>query len=59
MMKDSDADFTESGLKTSSIIRISRLAVVAEKTLLGSIGSISNERLYVIKNRLADWLRSP
>ena len=44
-----DIDFELSGLKTSSVIRISRLAVVNKNALLGSIGKISVERLNFIK----------
>jgi len=51
-----DADFLHSGLKTSSLIRVGRLAVVEEGMLLGSIGQVSSERLKRIKTRLAVWL---
>ncbi len=52
----SDADFAESGLKVPSVIRIARLAVVADEVLIGAIGQISQDRLKRIKNRLAEWL---
>ena len=58
IIKKEDADFGQSGLKTSSVIRISRLAVVEKSTLLGSIGSISDERLNIIKNRLSNWIKN-
>ncbi len=58
IIKEEDADFGQSGLKISSVIRISRLAVVEKSTLLGSIGSISDERLNIIKNRLSNWIKS-
>ena len=51
-----DADFTQSGLKATSVIRIGRLAVVEASTLVGSIGLIAPERLKIIKSRLADWI---
>ncbi len=57
IIAESDADFKQSGLKTSSIIRIGRLAVVDKNILLGSIGSISTERLNLIKNRLSNWIK--
>lgn len=38
-------DFKASGLKKSSLIRISRLAVVHKSISLGTIGSIDQERL--------------
>lgn len=54
---ENDSDFEQSGLKISSVIRISRLAVVSKERLLGSIGSIGNERLNLIKNRLSAWIK--
>jgi len=58
IVNDKDIDFKQSGLKTSSVIRISRLAVVNRTVLLGSVGSISTERLDLIKNRLSNWIKS-
>ncbi|MEW5815040.1 MAG: type II toxin-antitoxin system PemK/MazF family toxin [Spirochaetota bacterium] len=57
IIREEDTDFKQSGLKTSSVIRISRLAVVNRNVLLGSIGNISNERLKIIKNRLSEWIK--
>ena len=51
-----DSDFTSSGLKFASVIRISRLAVVHKTIMVGAIGEISTDRLIRIKNRLSDWL---
>jgi len=56
LVQESDADFAESGLKVPSVIRIGRLAVVADEILLGAIGQISMDRLERIKKRLAEWL---
>ncbi len=49
-------DFSDSGLKAPSVIRVGRLAVVEENALLGAMGEISKERLRRIKTRLAHWL---
>ena len=43
-------------LKSASVIRIGRLAVVDGAVLVGSIGAISQDRLKRIKQRLAEWL---
>jgi len=56
IVQEDDADFAESGLKESSVIRIGRLAVVEEEILLGAMGQIAPERLEHIKRRLAEWL---
>ncbi|MBW2139253.1 MAG: type II toxin-antitoxin system PemK/MazF family toxin [Deltaproteobacteria bacterium] len=55
-ISEEDSDFSNSGLKFDSVIRIGRLAVVNKTILEGAIGEISSERLNRIKNRLSDWL---
>jgi mRNA interferase MazF len=49
LVQASDADFAESGLKVPRVIRVGRLAVVADEILLGAIGQISRDRLGRIK----------
>jgi len=39
-----DADFTSSGLVTASLIRLSFMAVLPRRTIVGTIGSIAPER---------------
>lgn len=51
-----DHDFPESGLKVSSVIRVTRLAVCDGLTPLGSIGHLDESRLSRIRKRLSDWL---
>ncbi|MBD2391766.1 type II toxin-antitoxin system PemK/MazF family toxin [Aphanizomenon flos-aquae NRERC-008] len=53
-----DQDFKQTGLKSESVFRVSRLAVVSEKILLGKIGEISTKRLERIKINLATWILS-
>ena len=56
---DADAsDFKQSGLKTPSVVRVARLAVVSDEMLLGCIGAIGEERLSRIQDKLANWIRS-
>lgn len=52
----SDQDFQESGLKQSSVIRVSRLAVVDGGILIGKLGQIENARLVKLKKNLCDWI---
>ncbi|MCE2395911.1 type II toxin-antitoxin system PemK/MazF family toxin [Candidatus Poribacteria bacterium] len=47
-------DFVRSGLKTASVIRTTRLAVVSGAILIGTIGEISPDRLMLVKNNLGD-----
>lgn len=56
VIKEEDSDFLQSGLKTSSLLRITRLAVVNKNVLLGSIGKIGAERLAAIKKKLSKWI---
>ena len=58
VVSNDDPEFGQTGLKATSLIRASRLAVVSESVLQGSIGTISNERLDHIRSRLADWITS-
>jgi len=51
-----DSDFEESGLKSASVIRISRLAVVDSYILLGKLGQIDKQRLTRIKRKIASWI---
>lgn len=58
LIDQSDKDFISSGLKTASIIRITRIAVTNSSLLIGSIGEISSTRLDNVRKELADWLLS-
>ena len=56
VIREADQDFARSGLKVPSVLRISRLAVVASGVLVGATGEISPERLRRIRARLAQWV---
>lgn len=49
-------DFAESGLKISSVVRVTRLAVCHDSLVLGAIGRIADTRLFRIRQRLSSWL---
>lgn len=51
-----DPDFADSGLKTPSVIRVGRVAVVEETLLAGAVGKIDPDRLKRIKKNLSKWL---
>ena len=51
-----DSDFVMSGLKTESVVRLSRLATVERKTFLGAIGQIDPDRLRRIRDSLSGWI---
>ncbi len=53
----SDADFSASGLKARSVVRLARLVSVEETVVNARLGEISSERLSRVKKRLADWLK--
>jgi len=52
-----DTDFLKSGLKVSSVIRASRLAVVDSEILIGKLGQIDQGRLIRIKENIARWIK--
>lgn len=56
VIEATDADFPGSGLKEASVIRIARLAAVAQQFFVGAIGRVSADRLRAIKGRLAGWI---
>jgi len=56
LIQEIASDFVQSGLKSASVIRVGRLAVVQGRVLLGATGHISPERLQRIKNHLAEWI---
>ncbi len=51
-----DSDFDMSGLVTSSVIRLSFLAVIPQKKVIGLIGNISSVRHQRLLNNLTDYL---
>ncbi len=56
VLMPADADFVVSGLKTPSLLRLTRLAVLDGALMVGSIGTIANDRLVAIRQRLAHWI---
>jgi len=56
IVRPEDSDFAASGLKTASVIRITRIAVVEQGTLVGAIGEVSLDRLRRIRIRLCAWI---
>ena len=51
-----DRDFSGTGLKVSSVVRLSRLAVLDDGLFVGSMGAIGSDRLDRIRQRLAIWM---
>lgn len=56
IIETTDIDFSNSGLKTASVIRLTRLAVVEETIFVGKIGEISTNRLTKLKKQLSEWI---
>lgn len=52
----SDEDYPASGLKSPSVLRLSRLAIVEGNLLTGSIGRISHQRTHEIRQRISRWI---
>lgn len=58
LIAGSDPDFNDSGLKSDSFVRLTRLAVVSSDIFEGYIGEISAERLKKLRKRLAEWIEA-
>jgi mRNA interferase MazF len=56
LISEADADYKDSGLKRTSVVRTTRLAVVQQDVLAGSMGMIADDRLTRIRNSLAKWM---
>lgn len=56
VLTEVDSEFGTSGLKVSSVFRLSRIAVLDGSLLIGKLGEISQDRLRDLKGRLADWI---
>jgi mRNA interferase MazF len=51
-----DPDFIDSGLTTSSVIRLSFLAIIPRKKVIGTIGNIAISRHQRLLQKLSDYL---
>jgi len=56
IVSSSDSDFTTSGLKSDSLIRLGFLAMLPRAKIAGSIGSLSAERHKRLLKTLAGYL---
>ena len=56
VISTTDRDFAATGLKTDSLIRSSRLAVVGDDIFEGRLGSLTPAKLQEIRKRLSSWL---
>ncbi len=53
-LHQSEPEFGDSGLKTSSVFRLSRIAVLDGSLLIGKLGRVSERRLYELRKHLAE-----
>ncbi len=58
IMLTTDPDFATSGLRSTSVIRLSFLAVIPTTKIMGSIGSLSPQRHRQLLKTLSDYLHS-
>lgn len=56
IVREIDPDFADTGLKTTSVIPVTRVAVVSADILHGAIGTLNEERLARIRTRVANWI---
>ncbi|NJK28541.1 MAG: transcriptional regulator [Coleofasciculaceae cyanobacterium SM2_3_26] len=58
IISPADSDFTASGLRKKSLIRLGFLAVIPRNKIIGSIGAISSTRHQHLLKTLSDYLVS-
>jgi mRNA interferase MazF len=56
IITEADDDFSASGLKVQSVLRLSRLAILSSNLMVGNLGQISSHRLSTVRKRLSQWL---
>src|SRR5947209_5610830 len=56
VISSSDDDFSSSGLRTNSLVRLGFLAVLPSGQIIGAIGSISSTRHRKLLKTLSDYL---
>lgn len=56
LIASTDDDFKDSGLRTTSLVRLGFLAVLPSAQIIGAIGSISGARRKKLLNTLSDYL---
>ncbi|HEX8465983.1 MAG TPA: type II toxin-antitoxin system PemK/MazF family toxin [Abditibacterium sp.] len=59
IIDSSDADFSRSGLKQTSLVRAAYLVTLVPEDVLGKLGEVAPERLARIQRNLARFLESP
>jgi mRNA interferase MazF len=53
VVRSTDPDYSQSGLKVSSLIRLGLVATLPQAVIMGRLGRISDERLHRLQSRLA------
>lgn len=56
IIPETDPDFAATGLRSTSLIRLTRLAVVCVDILEGTLGQIAEARLDRLRARLGEWI---
>jgi mRNA interferase MazF len=57
IIDSSDSDFTTSGLKVSSLIRLGLDATIPRSAVLGKLGVLSPTRLELLRTRLSNHIK--
>lgn len=58
ILRPSDPDFSTSGLKVASVLRIAKVASISEGLLVGTLGRLSTSTFGQVTRRLARLLRT-
>ncbi len=55
-IRTDDSEYAATGLKVSSVLRVTRLAVLQTDLMVGLLGEISQPRLKTVTQRIARWI---
>ena len=58
LIRENDLNFAKTGLKSTSVIRLSRLATVEKRIIVAKLGEVEKDRLSIIYDRLINWIES-
>ena len=56
LLHANDPDFSKTGLRSASLIRLGFLSVLPARSIIGTLGTVDSNRHHKLLQRLADYL---
>ena len=57
LIDERHSDYQRMGLRSASVIRVAQLTTLPDRSIQGSIGSVSKATLDLLKSRFREWLK--